>query len=261
METRLAIITGSTGAIGQAIVRQVLASGLYTVIMVARDAEKAERTYRELAPKAAPGALMVEMADLSRKEEIDRLAARVQGPVGVLVNNAAHSPRSRQETPEGIERQWATNVLAYYRMIRAFTPHLQAGAPSRVVNVASYWAGGMDLDDPEFKRRRYDNDEAYRQSKQADRMVTVAFAEELRPFGITVNACHPGDVNSRLSNDLGFGGHETPGQGADTPAWLACSPDVEGITGKYFARRRQEPCEFSRDRAGIKRLMELLETY
>jgi retinol dehydrogenase-13 len=152
-------------------------------------------------------------------------------------------------------------VLGYYRMIRAFTPHLKAGAPSRIVNVASYWAGNLDLEDPEFKHRRYDNDEAYRQSKQADRMLTVAFAERLKPYGITVNSCHPGDVNSRLSNDLGFGGHETPDQGAGTPVWLATSNDVEGVTGKYFADKREQYCGFSRDKTGIEKLMKLLEIY
>jgi NAD(P)-dependent dehydrogenase (short-subunit alcohol dehydrogenase family) len=92
------------------------------------------------------------------------------------------------------------------------------------VNVASYWAGGLDLGDLEFKRRPYDNDQAYRQSKQADRMLSVAFAERLREHRVWVNACHPGDVRSRLSANLGFGGHETPEQGAATPVWLATAP-------------------------------------
>jgi retinol dehydrogenase-13 len=261
MDNRTAIITGSTGAIGRAIVRQVLAGGEYRVVMIARDDAKAELFRRELSRDVDSGRLICEIIDLARKDDIYGLAGRIEWPVHLLVNNAAHSPRARQETPEGIERQWATNVLGYYWMISAFTPHLKAAAPARIVNVASYWAGGLDLDDPEFRRRRYDNDEAYRQSKQADRMLTAALAERLKPFSITVNACHPGDVNSRLSNDLGFGGHETPDQGADTPVWLATSRNVDGITGKYFARRRQETCEFGQDRAGIEQLMKLLKSY
>jgi len=79
--------------------------------------------------------------------------------------------------------------------------------------VASYWAGDLDIDDLEFKHRPYSNGAAYRQSKQANRMLTVAFAERLAEHRISVNACHPGDVNSNLSNDLGFGGHESPGEG------------------------------------------------
>jgi NAD(P)-dependent dehydrogenase (short-subunit alcohol dehydrogenase family) len=95
-----------------------------------------------------------------------------------------------------------------------------------VVNVASYWAGGLQLNDLEFRFRRYDNDTAYRQSKQADRMLTRAFATHFANRNVTVNSCHPGDVRSKLSGVLGFGGYETPVQGAATPLYLATSPDV-----------------------------------
>ena len=261
LENKRAIITGATGAIGKAIVRQVMAKGNFHVTMIARDEEKARRTKEDIIKTTGLSSIDYEVVDLAIKQEIFTLATRIKGPVHVLVNNAAQCPGQRRESPDGIELQWATNVLGYFWMMEAFAPHLKAGAPSRVVNVASYWAGNLDLADPEFRRRHYDNDEAYRQSKQASRMLTVAFAERLQADGITVNACHPGDVNSKLSNDLGFGGHETPDQGADTPSWLATSPDVEGITGKYFADRREQFCSFSRDRAGIEQLMEVCKKY
>ena len=261
MGLKTAIVTGSTGAIGKAIARLILATGKFRVIMIARDESKALKARDEIVKMTGLQSIDYYIADLSRKSEIFRLAGLIDGPVQVLVNNAAQSPRQRGETPEGVEVQWATNVLGYFWMIEAFTPHLEAGAPARVVNVASYWAGNLDLDDPEFRRRRYDNDESYRQSKQADRMLTVAFAEKLRSKGITVNSCHPGDVNSKLSNDLGFGGHETPDQGAATPVWLATSQEVEGITGKYFADRSEQYCSFSKDKDEILRLWDLLETY
>jgi retinol dehydrogenase-13 len=152
-----------------------------------------------------------------------KMADRWQGPVHVLVNNAAVTPGRRQLTPEGIELQFATNVLGYFWMIEAFTEQLKQSSPARIINVASYWAGGLDIHDLEFKHRPYDNNAAYRQSKQADRMLTVAFARRLRPFGITVNACHPGDVNSTLSNNLGFGGHESPDEGASTNGVRSCT--------------------------------------
>jgi NAD(P)-dependent dehydrogenase (short-subunit alcohol dehydrogenase family) len=132
---------------------------------------------------------------------------------------------------------------------------------ARIINVASYWAGGLDIDDLEFRRRRYDNDAAYRQSKQADRMLTVAFAERLAPSGITVNSCHPGDVNSKLSNSLGFGGHESPDQGAATPVWLATDPTVSRITGKYFANQEPTSCQFSTDGVTIERLYGICDKY
>ena len=82
-------------------------------------------------------------------------------------------------------------------------------------------------------------------------MLTVAFGERLQSRGIMVNACHPGDVNSKLSNDLGFGGHESPETGAETPAWLAMCEEGSLKTGKYFARKREEPCSFGKDTASV----------
>jgi NAD(P)-dependent dehydrogenase (short-subunit alcohol dehydrogenase family) len=178
-----------------------------------------------------------------------------------LINNAACTPRTRQETPEGLEMQFATNVLGYFRLIDEFTDILKASAPARVVNVTSYWAGGLDLSDLEFTRRRYDNDQAYRQSKQADRMLSSAFSEKLKPFHIAVNACHPGDVNSTLSNNLGFGGHETPDQGADTPVWLATYPIGQQKTGRYYEYRRESNCTFSRDRQAVNELYDCCANY
>lgn len=258
---KTAIVTGATGAIGTAIARQLLSTGDYRILMIARDEKKAFTTRNSIASVTGKDDILFYIADLSRKEEIHRLARLIGGPVHLLVNNAACTPRQRLETSEGIEMQWAANVLGYFWMMEAFTPHLKAAAPARIVNVASYWAGGLDLSDPEFRTRRYHNDTAYRQSKQADRMLTVAFASRLEPFGITVNSCHPGDVNSALSNNLGFGGHETPDQGARTPVWLATSAAVEGLTGKYYEALNEVPCPFSSDKSGIDRLVETCSVY
>ena len=229
--------------------------------MVIKDEGKAGRIKGQIIRETGREDIQWYRVDLSRKGEIFHFASRITEPVNVLVNNAAIAPRYRQETPEGIEMELATNVLGYYWMIQAFTGHLKQAAPSRVVNVASYWAGDMDFSDLEFKHRRYNNDTAYRQSKQADRMLTVAFAEKLASYGISVNACHPGDVNSKLSNDLGYGGHESPDQGAMTPVFLATSPEVAESTGKYFADRREVYCQFSRDKKGIERLFEICSQY
>jgi NAD(P)-dependent dehydrogenase (short-subunit alcohol dehydrogenase family) len=260
-DNRTAIITGATGAIGKAIARQIAATPGYSPVLIGRDEGRTRQAAEEVARATGNETVRYEIADLSRRVEIERLAGRWQGPLHVLVNNAAATPRRRLETPEGIEVQWATNVLGYFWMIQAFLEQLIQAAPARVVNVASYWAGNLDLDDPEFKRRRYDNGLAYRQSKQANRMLSVAFAERLQPHNVTVNACHPGDVNSKLSNDLGFGGHESPDQGARTPAWLAVDPAVEGQTGLYFEHMQARTDPFARDKEGVETLYELCLAY
>ena len=163
----------------------------------------------------------------------------------------------------------AVGVGAYstgmFHLTQQLLPLLSRAAtpddPARVINVASYWAGDLDVSDPEFKRRRYNNHTAYRQSKQANRMLSAAFAERLQVAGVMVNACHPGDVNSQLSNDLGFGGSQSPDQGADTPIWLATSPEVAGITGKYFEHRKEVICPFGSNREASRQLFELCNGY
>ncbi len=145
------------------------------------------------------------------------------------------------------------------RMIDQFADVLSHSSRPRVVNVASYWAGDLDLDDLMFERRRYDNNTAYRQSKQANRMLTVAYAERLADQGIPVNACHPGDVRSELSMSLGFGGHESAGQAAETPLWLALEPPDE--SGSYFAHRREESCRFAEDRSGVETLFATCQSF
>jgi NAD(P)-dependent dehydrogenase (short-subunit alcohol dehydrogenase family) len=216
---------------------------------------------RDIVQATGNSQVRYEVVNVSRRASIQALAERWQGPLHVLVNNAAVTPRRRTETMEGIELQFATNVLGYVWMTQAFAEPLRRSAPARVVNVASYWAGDLNLDDLEFKRRRYRNNTAYRQSKQANRMLTVAFAEELRPHGISVNACHPGDVHSTLSNNLGFGGTETPEQGARTPVWLATEPTGQEETGKYFEHRREVRCRFGADAQAVERLYEMCLTY
>jgi NAD(P)-dependent dehydrogenase (short-subunit alcohol dehydrogenase family) len=257
----VALVTGATGAIGKAIAARIAAMPGYTVVLLCRDAAKAQATVGEIQRRTGNQQVRYELVDLSRNASIAAVAQRWQGPVHVLVNNAAITPRRREVTPEGIELQFATNVLGYFWMIVAFNAHLTRSAPSRVINVASYWAGGLDLTDLEFTQRRYDNDAAYRQSKQADRMLTVAFAEGLKGSHVTVNACHPGDVVSNLSRNLGFGGHETPDQAASTPAWLATEAVGAQETGKYFEHQRAVACRFGADRGAVEALYRACEGY
>ncbi len=255
-----AIVTGATGAIGKAIARQLASKG-FDVAIIARNEQKAKITVSDIIEATGNRNVSYLIADLSQKAEIKTIAESWEKPLHVLINDAGATPRKRTETPEGIEMQFATNVLGYFWMIRFFTTFLKTGSPSRVVNVASYWAGDLDISDLEFKRRHYNNDTVYRQSKQAVRMLTVAFAERLKPFGISVNASHPGDVNSTLSNNLGYGGHETPDEGADTPVWLATEPSLEGITGRYYEHRQQVRCRFGENKKQVDELFKICLEY
>ena len=145
-DKKVALISGATGAIGSAIARQIAAKN-YAVTLIARDERKAQQTLREIIRATGNPDVRYEIADLSRRVEIQALAARWSGPLHVLVNNAAVTPRTRQETPEGIELQFATNVLNYFWMTHAFREILKRSAPARIVDVASYYAGDLDIND------------------------------------------------------------------------------------------------------------------
>ncbi len=260
MQNRTAILTGAYGAIGKAIA-EGLAKQKFQLMLVGRNAKILENLTAELKKSTGNSLISYHALDLSRKLEIESFAHQWNKPLDLLVNNAATTPRARTETPEGIELQFATNVLGYFWMIGCFYPFMTERKDARIVNVASYWAGDLDLDDLEFTRRKYNNDAAYRQTKQANRMLTVAFAEKLADKNIALLAAHPGDVNSKLSNNLGYGGWESPEQGAATPLYCATDPSLKGITGKYFENKTQTPCRFSQDKEIVKRLFEICDSY
>jgi NAD(P)-dependent dehydrogenase (short-subunit alcohol dehydrogenase family) len=255
------IVTGATGAIGGAIARQIATRDDFRVILAARDENKARVCVEKIVNVTGVSNVKYELVDLSSRASVQAFSERWREPLYALVNNAVIAPRTRRETSQGIELQFATNVLGYLWMTIDFLEHLKSGADSRVVNVASNYAGGLDMDDLEFKRRRYNNHSAYRQSKQANRMLSAALAGKLASDSIAVNACHPGVVNSQLTAAMGSSGPDSPDEGARTAVWLAVHPSAGGMTGKYFVKERQVPDKFTRNKPEIERLLEICLDY
>ena len=155
---------------------------------------------------------------------------------------------------DGIELTFAANVLGYFLLTRELLPLLLKSAPARIINVASSYASDLDLDDLQFERRRFESFRAYAQSKACDRMLSWAFARRLKGSGVTVNAMTPGLITEtglyrnsepglvkRLTQ---YSGGRTSAQGADTAVWLAGSPEMEGVTAKFFEDREELECEF-----------------
>lgn len=158
---------------------------------------------------------------LSFQSRISQLLGTDDYQVGVLVNDAAECPKrqemvSRPCTESGemvqVDKQFATNVLGYHFMIKVFQDRFSDSVvslegtmakPTHVLNVASNWAGDLDFSDLHFQRRSYDNDSAYRQSKQCDRILTKAWSDRLKDAAL-VNSCHPGDPCTTLSKALGY---------------------------------------------------------
>src|SRR5512136_2134707 len=126
---QVALVTGATGAIGKAIARQLAEHAAFEVVLACRDEEKARQAVAEIRRATGNPNVRYEVVDVSRCASVEALIKRWRGPLHVLINNAAASPRQRQETPEGIELQFATNVLGYFWMIQLFSSRLKASAP------------------------------------------------------------------------------------------------------------------------------------
>ena len=263
MAKKTIIVTGAYGGIGKAIC-EILGKDLnHQVILTGRNERELNSAVDEVKNKTKNNAIQGYVVDFSSKQSIEHFASQLKDqPVDVLINNHATGPRKRELTSDGIEVQFATNVLGYVWMTNALEGNLKKCAPNaRIVNVASYWAGGLDINDLQFERRRYTTDAAYQQAKQANRMLTLAYAEKFRQDGITVNVCHPGDSNTKLSNSMGFGGHETPEQSARTPVYLAVSNEVANVTGKYFRDCRVQDDPFMKDKELVRKLFDICQQF
>lgn len=268
---RVCVVTGATTGIGKEIARG-LALKRATVIVAARSDERGRAAAEEISDDTANPAVSFLQVDVASKRSIFAFAdalAKQHDKLHVLVNNAAVWMPEKQKGDDGIELTWATNVLGYFLVTKRLEPLLVAAAPSRVVNVASTRAGGLDLSDVEYDRRTYDGLAAYAQSKQADRMLTWALADRLRPKGVTANALHPGDVATSIADDVGglrgVGARllmkivgMSPERGAETAVWLASSRALETDTAGFYVKKKEARCKF-RDEAEIEKLWALCE--
>jgi retinol dehydrogenase-12/retinol dehydrogenase-13 len=247
LQAKLCLVTGSTAGIGFEIARGLAGAGC-RVVLACRDQAKGESTRNTIAGETGNSGLELLLVDLASQRSIRNAGeefSRRYDALDVLVNNAATGMLTRQESPDGIELTFATNVLGYFLLTTLLLPAMRNAPAARVVNLASLMAGGLDLDDVEFKRRHYEPSAAYAQSKQADRMLTWAFARRLEGSSVTANAMHPGVVATNLLKTFAPGlSGINPVEGADTAIWLATSPDVEGMTGRFWTFRKERPCEF-----------------
>jgi NAD(P)-dependent dehydrogenase (short-subunit alcohol dehydrogenase family) len=258
MENKIVIITGPTSGIGKEIAVQLAALGA-ELILGCRDVGRGKQTADEIAQRTGANNCTVMHVDTSSQQSIREFAREVRERLprlDVLVNNAGINRARREMSIDGIELTFATNVLGYFLLTQQLLDLLGASAPARIVNVASTFAGELDLDDLQFERRSYSGQNAYKQSKACNRMLTWALARRLQDSHVTANAMAPGLViRTGLYDQAPAAGlflmrtfshfiGRTPAQGADTAVWLASSPDVQGVTGKFFDRRRERACEF-----------------
>ncbi|MCU0621466.1 MAG: SDR family NAD(P)-dependent oxidoreductase, partial [Gemmatimonadales bacterium] len=249
---RVAVVTGANRGIGRATALGIARTGA-RVVLVCRRVEDGEAAAHAIGAATGNAALEVEPCDLAVRARVATAAAAIAArhpALHVLVNNAGVAQKVRTLSPDGVELTVAVNHLAYMQLTLGLLGSLCGGAPARIVNVSSraHERERLDLDDLELARN-YGGVRQYCRSKLMNVAFTAELARRLEGTGITANALHPGVIGTRLLVEYfprplqplvaRFTG--TPEEGADTSVWLATSPEVAGVSGRYFVRRRAVP--------------------
>lgn len=254
------LVTGATDGLGRALAGALASRGA-TVLLHGRSEERLAETQRQL------GAPATYLADFSSLEEVRGLAAAIERDherLDVLVNNAGIGGGTgrREESADGYELRFAVNYLAPFLLTNLLLPLLRRSAPARIVNVASAGQAPIDFDDVMLERR-YDPMRAYAQSKLAQIMFTFELAKRLEAegAGVTVNALHPASLMNTKMVYESFGyTMSTIEDGVEATLRLAISPELDGVTGRYFDRLREaRPRDQAEDPEACRRLWELSE--
>lgn len=252
MKGKVCLVTGATSGIGKAAATALAAQGA-TVVLVCRNREKGEAVKQEIARATGNNSLDLMVADLASIESTKKGAADFLArypKLHVLVNQAGLYLDKRVLTPDGLETMFVVNHLSYFLLTHLLMPALKAGAPSRIVNGTGgiEAAGKIDFDDLQGEKK-FGPVKALAQSKLGNFLFTYELARRLEGTGVTVNIMQPGGVKTELAK--GQGGFfsflmwlmrpffSTPEVGASTMVWLASSPEVEGVNGKYFTKRME----------------------
>ena len=272
MKGKSCIVTGATSGIGRSTALALAGAGA-ELGLVCRDAGRAEETVREIRDRTGNTRVEVFLADLASQDAIRSVAAAIlerYPRIHLLVNNAGVVNLARRETVDGVEETFAVNHLAYFLLTMLLLERLRESAPARVVNVGSdahKFVSGINFDDIGFSSG-YTWTRVYGHSKLANLLFTTELARRLEGSGVTVNCVHPGAVATGLGKNNGTFSRvvtwllapffRTPDKGAATTLHVATSPELAGVSGRYFARCREvRPSAAAQDREAAQRLWDL----
>lgn len=263
------LVTGANSGIGFVISRELARLGGH-VVMVCRDSSKGIEALDEIKQATNSQSVELMIADLASLNSVRKLVQDFKltnDRLHILVNNAGLILGKRITTVDGLESTFQINYLSHFLLTNLLLDVIRASAPSRIVNVTStaHFGGKIDFGDLQ-EENGYGAMKSYSQSKLAQVLFTHELSEKLKGTGVTVNCVHPGVVRTRWGTEggtLGIGIRLarpfmiTAEKGAETPIYVATSPELEGISGKYFAKKRIE--ESSRESSNSEEAKKLWE--
>ncbi len=256
MQGRVCLVTGASNGIGKAAAIKLAKMGA-GLVLLCRDRDRGETAMAEISLRSGNDDIDLLLADLGSLRQVREAAGAFLDsgrPLHVLVNNAGAIHMTRGVTGDGIETTFAVNHLGPFLLTSLLTDRLRESGPARIVNVSSeahrigYGDGRMAFDDL-MGERNYGGWKAYGQSKLANILFTRELARRLDSAEVTANALHPGVVASQFGRNNRTGWMpwlqslyrpfaRANEKGADTAVWLAATPEIEGVTGKYFKDRK-----------------------
>jgi NAD(P)-dependent dehydrogenase (short-subunit alcohol dehydrogenase family) len=268
MQGRTCIVTGATSGIGRATATALNRAGA-RLVLVARNAEKAEQARRELLAERPGAEVSIQLADLAKLDDIRAVVPALLDEcpqIDVLLNNAGIVLLRRTETQDGFESMFGVNHLAYYLLTRLLLERLKENPQARIVNVSSeaHRFASWDFDDLQSKKS-FSGMRVYGNSKLANILFTRALAKRLEGTGVTANCLHPGAVDTNLGHGNGLLFQliqplarfflRSPEDGAKTSIKLCASPEVAGTSGLYFQNEKpRRPTALALDDEAAERL-------
>jgi NAD(P)-dependent dehydrogenase (short-subunit alcohol dehydrogenase family) len=246
------MVTGANSGIGKEVSRGLASMGA-NVVLVCRSKEKGEDTIVEISKDTGNKSLELMIADFSSLSSVRKLASdynSTHDKLHVLVNNAGLIIGKKIITEDGLEVTFQVNYLSHFLLTNLLLDTLKKSAPSRIVNVSSsaHYSGHVDFENLNAEKK-FSTIKAYSDSKLEQVFFTYELARRLQGSGVTVNAVHPGAVRTHWGDEGGLWSIGiriarpfliSPTKGAMTPLFVATSPKLEGVSGKYYSNMREE---------------------
>jgi len=259
MKNKTVIITGANKGIGKEAAKEIAKLGA-KVYMACRSLDSANQVRDEIIKETGNQNVFVKHLDLASVDSIQKFAEsfkQKESKLDVLINNAGLWTKTKKLTDINVEQTFTVNVLGHQLLTQMLLNELRNAAPSRIINTASHFAGGLDIDDINFDKRNYNETLAYKQTKQTNRMLTREWARRLEKDNISVYSLTPGFIpDTELFREQNVVGKflikvfaliegRTIQEGADTIVWLASTDKINGSNGGFFNQRKEEKCKFN----------------